>query len=209
MAISDFLGPSLQLGATILGVGSSLARGDAAKLIGARRKQADEFEAKQLDIEAAGSRGVGLRSAADEILKTENINSTALARAAASGAGASDPTVMHIISRTAGEGAYRSALAMYEGEAQARLDMQKASALRYEGDVSAADAGVAARMARMTAGATALSGAARGLSMYDKYWSGPTADKSIGTSVASASGISAGNGAGWKDAGTSLFEDIG
>ena len=174
MAISDFLGPSLQLGSTILGVGSDIARGSAAKLVGKRRQAANEFEAKQLELEAVGSRGVGMRAAADEILKVENVNSTALARAAASGAGASDKTVMNVISRTAGEGAYRSAIAMYEGEAQARLDMQKAAALRYEGALAASDAESASRMASLNAGSTLLSGAAKAFSMYDKYWSGPT-----------------------------------
>ncbi len=205
--LSDLLGPSLQLGSTILGVGSNLSRASAVRTVGKRRQAADEFEAQQLEAEAAGSRGVGLRAAADEVLKTETINSTALARAAASGAGASDKTVMDVIARTAGEGAYRSALAMYEGEAQARLDMQKAAALRYEGSLSDSDAEAAARMARMSAGSTLLSGAARGLSMYDKYWSGPTPTKAVGTNVASASGISAGN-RGWQDAGTQQLEDM-
>ena len=125
MALSDLLGPALQLGSTILGAGSQVARGEAASAIGARRAAEQEFEAKQLETEAEQSRGVGMRAAQDEVLKARLVNNAALARAAASGAGASDPTVMGVLERTAGMGAYRASLAMYEGEAQARRELME------------------------------------------------------------------------------------
>lgn len=172
MALSDLLAPSLQIGSTILSAGSQLARGSAARTVASRRKAVGEYEAQQLEQEAAQSRGVGMRGAQDEALKAQLVNSSALARAAASGAGASDPTVLAILARTSGEGAYRQAVAMYEGEAQARLDLMKASALRTEGNISESDAMASERASKTGAVATALSGGARTLSMYDKYWAG-------------------------------------
>ena len=205
MALSDWLAPTLQAGSTILQAGSQVARGAAGKTIAARRQALDEFEAQQLEQEAAQSRGVGMRGAADETLKTEYLNSTALARAAASGAGASDPTVMNVIARTAGEGAYRSALAMYEGEAQARMDMVSAGAKRYEGAVGAQDAATAAKISNMGAANTLLTGGVKAMSMYEKYFSGPVKSNSAGLDTSGTSGVSASSGnAGWLDAGTSI-----
>lgn len=205
MALSDLLAPSLQIGSTILQAGSQYARGQVAQTVAKRRQALGEFEAQQLEQEAAQSRGVGMRGAADEALKTEYLNSTALARAAASGAGASDPTVMNVIARTAGEGAYRSALAMYEGESQARLDMQMAAAKRYEGAVGMSDAALATKAANMGVANTLLTGAVKGLSMYEKYFAGPVKDKSSDTSGAT---ITSGNTS-WMDTGTQALEDIG
>src|SRR3990167_10902061 len=112
MALSDYLAPSLQIGATILSAGSQLARGYGYRAVGARRKALSEFEAAQLEQGAEAAQGVGLRKAVDERIQAQIVNSLALARAAASGAGASDPTVLNLMAQTAGESAYRQAIAM-------------------------------------------------------------------------------------------------
>lgn len=169
MALSDFLPEALQASATILSAGSQMARQRAMTTVATRRKAALDFEADQQELAARDSSGVAMRAAQDEILKSRLVNSTALAKAAASGAGASDPTVMAVLARTGGEGAYRSALAMYEGEAQARLDRMRAAALRYQGDVGVSDAESASSQANMGIGATLLSGAMKTMSMYDKF----------------------------------------
>lgn len=173
MALSDLLPAALQVGSTILSASSNVARGRAAVAIGAKRKALSDFEAQQLEDSAIESRGTGMRGAADAALKTGQVNSETLARAAASGAGASDPTVMNIIARTAGEGSYRQALAMYEGEAQARLDVLRGAGLRYQGQNYEADAATAANQSNLGALNTVLSGGDRMLSMYEKYWAGP------------------------------------
>ena len=204
MALSDALPESLQLSSTILNVGSQFARAGATRTVAARRKAALEFEAGQQEIAAQESSGVALRAAQDEVLKARTVNSTALAKAAASGAGASDPTVMAVLSRTAGEGAYRSALAMYEGEAQARLDRMRAAALRYQGAVGEADAQTAAQQSGIGVASTLLSGGVRLLSMYDKYWAGSKPAEGVMplSRAPSASGA-------WLDAGTEIPEGIG
>lgn len=208
MAASDFLGPSLQIGSTILSAGSQLARGDAARTIGVRRKAAGDFEAAQQELAASESSGVAMRAAQDEVLKARMVNSTALARAAASGAGASDPTVMAVLSRTAGEGAYRSAVAMYEGEAQARLDRMRAAALRYQGEVGVADAEAAASSYDMGMASTLLNGGVKALSMFDKYWAGPKSESTVTDAVMPLARAPSASGA-WLDAGTEIMGATG
>lgn len=203
-SLSDLFAPSLQIGSTILSMGAQLAKGQAAQTIASRRQAADEYEAQQLEVEAQQSRSVGMRTAQDQTVNTEMINSTALARAAASGAGASDPTVMNVIARTAGAGAYRAATAMYEGEAQGRLDMAKASALRYEGATGVSDAATAAQFAGIGAAATALSGAAKAGAMFGKYWSGPTP---TATTTPASQSYSGGGNSAWLDAGSQIQDN--
>lgn len=201
MAISDFLGPALQTSSTILNAGSQIARANSMRTVAGRRKDALEFEAQQQEIAAQESSGVAMRAAQDEILKARTVNSAALAKAAASGAGASDSTVMAVLSRTAGEGAYRSAVAMYEGEAQARLDRMRAAALRYQADVGVADAEAAAGQSGLGVASTLLAGGVKALSMYDKYWSGPKATTT--DAVMPLARAPSASGA-WLDAGTEI-----
>lgn len=199
--LSDMLGLGLQSAATILSAGSQLAKGAATRTVAARRNASAEFEAAQLDTEAGQSVGVGMRNAQDETLKALYANSKALALVGASGAGASDPTVMNVLARTAGEGAYRSALALYEGEAQARIDQMRAQALRYQGAVGVDDAAAASRAANMGALSTVLSGGLKGLTLYDRFWTGKkdaaTAAPGPVASAPTASGA-------WLDAGTEI-----
>lgn len=197
MALSDLLGPALQLGSTILGVGNAIARGNAMRAIGARRRASAEFEAAQLRLAAEEASGAGLRAAQDETLRAQTVNSTALARAAASGAGASDPTVMSILARTGAEGAYRSAVAMYQGESQARLDRLRAAAASFDGETSSQDASMSGRLADMTAVNTLLSGGVKGLSMYERFFPNEMKPDSSVKSEAKASGA-------WLDAGTDI-----
>ncbi len=203
MALSDLLGPALQVGSTILKVGSALSRASATQAIAARRQASSQFEAEQLRIAAQEAVGVGMRAAANETMKAQLVNSTALARAAASGAGASDPTVMAILARTQGEGAYRSALAMYEGEAQARLTRMRAAAAEYEGKTGVEDASAASQALRMSAADTVLTGGVKAMTLYDRFWAGPK------TTIGNTYDMPQISGSGWSDAGTALPDDIG
>lgn len=203
-SLAEYLPGALQLSSTILNAGSQVARGRAMQTVAARRKGALDFEAAQQELAAQDSSGVAMRAAQDDILKARTVNSTALARAAASGAGASDPTVMAVLSRTAGEGAYRSALSMYEGEAQARLDRLRAAALRYQGEVGVADAEEAASLSGLGVASTLLAGGVKVASMYDKYWSGPRATTT--DAVMPLARTPSASGA-WLDAGTDIGEN--
>ena len=60
------------------------------------------------------------RQANEELRQADLVASRALAVAAASGGGVSDPTVVDILARTRGEGVYRASQALYEGEERSR-----------------------------------------------------------------------------------------
>lgn len=86
--------------------------------------------------------------------------------AAASGGGASDPTIMRIIANTRAEGAYRSAVAIYEGEERARqLKFQAVTGLIGGADAEAEGATRQQGYALMTAGI----GVKTASSLYSKY----------------------------------------
>jgi hypothetical protein len=83
-------------------------------------------------------------------------------RGGKSGGGASDPGVVDLISRIAGEGSYRSQLALYEGQrCRARPCSMRGEAARYEGKARRSAAGFA------NAFGTALKGAST--SLFEKY----------------------------------------
>lgn len=97
--------------------------GRVAKAVGRMRRRIARVEAKQ-SVAAAQRRAIAERKNA------ELLASRAIAVAAAGGGGADDPTVLNIVSDIDAEGAYRAAVAMYEGEEQARK-------LRYQGELQA------------------------------------------------------------------------
>ena len=106
---------------------------DAARVSGRRANVAKQFEAAQLDQLAGQSIAASQRDMLEQRRQADLAASRTLALAAASGGGASDPTVVKLISSLKGESAYRSAVALYRGEEEARQLHLKADATRYEG----------------------------------------------------------------------------
>lgn len=162
----------------------SLMSGAAARLQGERKKVALNFEADQL-VQAAGqSRAVGQREAMVADRQKMLVLSRALAVAGASGASASDPSVVNLISRIEGEGAYRRSVAIYQGEAAAQKAIMGAAARRWEGEAAAAagmDAeaayGVQARAQRAAGTAGMVKG---GAGLFAKYGAGLFSGDSAG-----------------------------
>jgi len=103
---------------------------------GIQARQAAQFQADQLRQNANSAQAASQRQAFDIDRQTQFITSRALAVAAASGGGASDPTVVRLIARDAGEGAYQKSLALYGGTDRARLDLENAQAKTYEGQTT-------------------------------------------------------------------------
>ncbi len=112
------------------------ARRDA-KAIAAKQQAAANFAAAQMEQNAGQEQAAAQRTALVEARNTRMVQSRAIALAAASGASASDPTVMKIIGDISGEGSYRQNLALYEGEERARQLKIAATATRMSGDISA------------------------------------------------------------------------
>lgn len=112
-----------QSGATILQTGGA---------IGAGNSQASNYNAMaaQLDSQAAAERASATRDASDEARNAQYLVSRGQAVAAASGAGATDPTVVNLLANISGEGEYRALTALYNGDQTARGYEAQAAAYR-------------------------------------------------------------------------------
>lgn len=132
------------------------------------------------------------RTAAEEVRQADLVASKALAVAAASGGGVSDPTMVDIIARTRGEGVYRANVALYEGAERSR-------AIRISG-AGGGDYNTGNVMAGYDAAAAGKIGKA-GLSLFAKYgMNGPGSQPQT---------AGAGDSSLIRDAGISTNSDIG
>lgn len=139
---------------------------------GIQAARAGEFQAAQLRQNANNAAGSAQRQAAD-IDRTERvIASNALATAAASGGGASDPGVVSIIANTAAEGAYRKSVALYEGEDRSRSMNLAAETADYNGKLARSNSIVGAGAGGFKAASTLLTGQARDQSLYQRFGMG-------------------------------------
>lgn len=159
----------------------------AARRTGEQRRAASEFEAEQLQVQAGQSVAAAQRDALEQDRQAKLIESRAIALAAAGGGGASDATVVKLVSQISGEGAYRRMAEIYKGDERARQLRMAAAGKRVEGAI-AQDIGQSegaayeakAKAARISGVATLFQGAG---SLFGKYGgAGP------GTSVIAGSG---------------------
>lgn len=158
------------------GQGAKKAAGQEAELqreAGAKRKEAAEFEANTLQVQA----GQQIAAAQRDMLDVQRVGrlaqSRALALSAASGGGASAPTVTRLIGNLAKETSYNAARSLYAGEEKARLMNLQAIEKRKEGEfaTTAADLSATASESRGKAAELAsfsnILGSVGGL--YGKY----------------------------------------
>lgn len=121
---------------SIMGAKGSEQAGEAAARQGERAKAAANFTADQLDQQAGQIIAVSQRQAIEDQRQARLVQSRAIAVAAASGGGLSDPTIVNLLGRIKGEGAYRAALDLYQGTDRARTTRLAAEGKRYEGELS-------------------------------------------------------------------------
>jgi hypothetical protein len=164
---------------TVSTVGTSLASlfqfvanldmGRAAVAQGKRQKAAADLSAWQTDQQANLSIATGQRKALEDERLGRLAESRIIALAAASGGGAMDPTIMHLVATNAGITAYRKNVDLYEGEDRARTLRMQSIASR-TGGAQAVEAGADAQMGYSLAAAGA---AAKGFgSLYARYGGG-------------------------------------
>lgn len=138
-ALMPFI-PAIVTGA---GAGMEYAGNKAAaggsRLAAQRTAVALQFQASQARQNAGQEIAASQRDAAEQQRQIRLMNSRALALAAASGAGATDPTIVKIISNNAGEGAYRAALSLYKGEERARAMRMEAAARDFDASLAVED----------------------------------------------------------------------
>jgi hypothetical protein len=141
-------------------------------LQGFQAKQAADFQARQLDRNASNARATSQYAAENEADRAQLIASRALALAAASGGGASDPGVVSIMAKTAQEGAYRQQVALYEGESRAQAMELAADTRRYEGKVARNNGILNAAGSIFGATTTLMKGDAGNESLYKRFGMG-------------------------------------
>lgn len=146
------------VGSGVSAIGT-IAGGNAAKTASQYQNNAALFTAAQYEQKADESRAASQRTAEEKRLEGRLVQSSALARAAASGGSATDPTALHIGSEIAGRSEYLALTERYKGENQARGYEDAAMAARYSGQAALAY-GDAAQKASMFSAAGTLIGAA-------------------------------------------------
>lgn len=165
--VEKWLPPVANILGTIMSAGSQVQAGRTTSQVGQAQQRIAQNEAAELDRYANQEIAASHRASAEERRVANLASSRAQALAAASGAGG--PTVARIISGLAGEGAYRSAVQLYEGEQKARGIRAKAYGVRQQGDLEAA-MGESRQAAYNTAAGTSLIRGAG--SLFEKYGMG-------------------------------------
>ena len=167
--ITDFLtanSSSISAGGVGLSALGTLLQGQGYQEHGVMTNEAAQFAARQLRMNANDAMAMGQRQAYDIVTQGQYISSKALAMAAGSGGGASDPTIMAIQARTAGEVAYRSAAAIYGGQSRARNLNLNADAEEWSGKEAELQGNKAGSAGQLASVATLLKG---GVSLFEKY----------------------------------------
>lgn len=150
------------------------AQVDAAK----RSKQAADFQARQLEVNAGQAQAAAQRDAYFKGLEGQRLISAIKARA---GAGGADPTVLNIIAQAEAQRAYNVQAALYGGQDKARTMRMQAASARYQADLGMADAKAARSSYRGAAVTSLVGGAQQSYSLFQKYW----ADKESAPAVVS------------------------
>ena len=137
---------------------------------GISRQKAAEFSAKQMEANAGQELAAAQRNMAEELRVSEAMQSRALAIAGASGAGADDPTMRHIIGSIAEEGVLAAQSQLYQGTEAARSLRLSAEVARWEGRRAREGLNVEARSTKQAGDANRTGQLiALGASVWDKY----------------------------------------
>lgn len=154
--MADFgIGEVLMLSSVLASAGGSVMEGQSASA-------AATAEGAQAQTQALAARATSQRQAAEERRQGQLAISRAQALAAASGGGATDPTVLDITGDIAAQSEYNALSALYEGNTAA-------STLEYQARIKKMQASQAKTAGYIGAFSKILSG---GASLYDKYGGG-------------------------------------
>jgi hypothetical protein len=166
---------SIALSAGLKGAGL-LSQGRAQVEAASRSRQAAEFQAQQLEINAGQAFAAGQRRALLKGLEGQRLISAIKARA---GAGGADPTVLNILAQAEASRSYAMQVEEYAGKDAARTANMQAAATRYQADLGVADAKSAKRGYELAAFGTL----AEGSSLFKKYWPWGSKEDPLGQST--------------------------
>jgi hypothetical protein len=147
----------------------ALTKGLSYYQYGTLQSQAAQFQSGQLRQQAGQVQAASQRTAWDADQSAKYIASDALAKAAASGGGASDPTVMSTIARIKAEGSYRQQLALYGGNQGARALNLQADAKDFEGTIQQQQSNNAGSASIMQVGSSLLRGYEKDSSLLTRF----------------------------------------
>ena len=119
--------------AAVASVGGSIVSGIGQMRAGQAANNSAKFQAAQMQQQAGQDRASSQRVAIEERRRAGIAMSNAQAGSAASGGGATDPTVMNLTGAIAGQGEYNALSALFEGEERARGRELAAASARMEG----------------------------------------------------------------------------
>lgn len=147
---------------------------DLTKIAARNRRDAVDFEADVLQVQAGQTVAAAQRDALDIQRMTRLALSRVIAVSAASGGGASDSsTVHHIVETVAKEGSYNAQRALYAGEEKARLMNIQALEMHKQGEYYVQEGDLAATAINQRGSAAQTAGYSQALStaagMYGKY----------------------------------------
>lgn len=165
--MGEMIALPLMIAGTVLSAAGQVQAGEAAYAQAKAQQQALDYQAEQHRRQAGQERAAGQRALEAERRRERLVQSNLLARAAASGAGASDPTIVALQGQIAAEGELRALSALYEGEARA-YDLEEQARLRvFEGQQTRAAGKMARDSYRFGAFTTLVGGI--GSTLYDRY----------------------------------------
>jgi hypothetical protein len=156
--------------ATVLSIGGSVLSGLGQMQAGKAANANAKFQAAQMEQQAGQERASSQRQAIAERRQANIMQSNAQASAAASGGGATDPTVLNITGNLAKEGEYNALSALFAGEERARGQELQATSTRMQGKQ--------AKKQGMISGISTIIGGSA--SAYSKYSPAP-ATGTVGT----------------------------
>jgi len=128
-------GGAMTLGgaATLASIGGSILSGLGQMQAGKAAKANANFQSAQMEQQAGQERASSQREAIALRRQSAIMQSNAQAASAASGGGATDPTVLNITGNLAREGEYNALSALFAGEERARGQKLQAASTRIEG----------------------------------------------------------------------------
>jgi hypothetical protein len=146
------------LGTMVSAVGTIASGAAAARQANAQAAQ-QEHAARVADQKAMQERAVAQRQAFEKRREGRLATSGLIARAAASGASATDPTIINLGGDTAGRSEYLALSHMARGEQAGRDQEDRAALNRWQAGIARDEAGTAMASGFLRAGSSILSGA--------------------------------------------------
>src|SRR6185437_4206868 len=161
------------LGATAIGggisAGGTLAGGSYAAAAGRAQNQAAQFEAGQIDSNAGQAIASGQRQMMDTEQRTRLAESSAIARAGASGVSADVGSPAAITGSIASRGSYQAMMDMFNGQSTATGLENRAAGVRYGGELAEMEGEEKQSASYLAAGGALASSAGGMASTYARF----------------------------------------